>query len=167
MTIYTVLAPKVRDGDVLPDPMAAVFVKEGFSWPAFFFAGPWLIFRRIWLVLIGYLILAMIIGYVGERVGSSFPGAIIFLVHFLFALEANELRRWTLMRRGYRLVGVVEGRGLESAEIHYFTSIDAVPADAAAPPPPPPPAPRKLGPMQPSAEAGDVVGLFPAPGGAS
>ena len=37
MAIYTVLAPKVRDGEPLPDPMAVVFVKEGFSWPALFF----------------------------------------------------------------------------------------------------------------------------------
>ena len=167
MTIYTVLAPKVRDGDVLPDPMATVFVKEGFAWPAFFFAGPWLIFRRMWLVLIGYLIVVMIIGYVGDKVSGSLPGVIIFLVHFLFALEANELRRWTLARRGYRLVGVVEGRGLEEAEIRYFTSLDMPQADVPSPAPPSPPAPRKLGPVQPSAEAGDVIGLFPAPGGSS
>lgn len=165
MTIYTVLAPKTRDGDVLPDPMAIVFVKEGFAWPAFFFAGPWLIFRRMWLVLIGYIIVAMIIGYVGDRVGGAFP-LIILLLHFLFALEANQLRRWTLMRRGYRLVAVVEGRGLEDAEIRYFTSLD-LPTETLPLTPPPPPAPRKLGPVQPSAEAGDVVGLFPAPGGAS
>jgi hypothetical protein len=175
MTLYTVLLPRnpqvPGDPQADSDPMAAVFVKEGFSWPAFFFAPLWLIFRRLWLVLAGYAIAVLVVGGIGDVLGDGFTGPALVLLHFLFALEANELRRWTLARGGYRLATVVEGRGVEEAEIRYFASATAAPAEAASPPtsdvtPPAPPAPtpRPLGPIAPSAEAGDVIGLFPAPG---
>jgi hypothetical protein len=185
MALYTVLVPRLASGtpQAEPDPMAAVFVKEGFCWPALFFALPWLIFRRLWWVLAGYIIVVAVVGAIGNAVGEAFPGPALVLLHFLFALEANELRRWTLRRHGYRFAAVVEGRGLEEAEIRYFAGLspDAAaeatvgqsptggrPAAGPIPPPavpsPPPPALRPLGPMPPSAEAGDVVGLFPAPG---
>ena len=167
MAIYTVLAPKARDGENARDvdPMAIVFVKEGVSWPALFVAGPWLIYRRMWLVLAAYLVLAIGVSAIGRQFGGSIPGIILIAIHLLFALEANELRRWTLLRRGYAFLGVTEGRGLEAAEIRYFASLEAPATEL--PDSPPPPAPRKFGPVQPSAEAGDVVGLFPAPGAAS
>jgi len=180
MAVYTVLAPQPTDGGTLPpDPMALVFVKEGFSWPAFLFAGPWLIYRRLWLVLIGYVVVAVALGAAGNAVGGSLFGFAMLALHFLFALEATALRAWTLERHGYRLVGVAEGRREEEAEVRYFTEIEAqpqpIPGPAPQPPippvPPVPPAPPSYSPPSvprvprtPSAEAGDVVGLFPAPG---
>ncbi|HVZ14257.1 MAG TPA: DUF2628 domain-containing protein [Bauldia sp.] len=179
MAVYTVLAPQPMDGGTLPpDPMTLVFVKEGFSWPAFLFAGPWLIFRRLWLVLIGYVIVAVALGAAGNALGNPIFGLVMLAVHFLFALEATALRAWTLERHGYRLVGIAEGRREEEAEIRYFTEIEAQPQAAAGatpqppqpPVPPTPPAPYSPPSVPrmsrpPSAEAGDVVGLFPAPGG--
>jgi len=110
----------------------------------------------------------VVIGLIGDGVGEAFTGPALILLHFLFALEANEIRRWTLRRHGYRLAAVVEGRGLEEAEIRYFAGLspDAAPEATTGQPTPPPaaPSPPPLGPMPPSAEAGEVVGLFPAPG---
>jgi hypothetical protein len=107
----------------------------------------------------------------------------VILLQVLFALEANNLRRWTLERRGHRFAGVAEGRNLEDAEIRHFSDLDAGESVVAAPPAPttpqtppaptttipPPPSPPTPGvlyrpdALRPSAEAGDVVGLFPAP----
>jgi hypothetical protein len=165
MAIYTVLTPQPHDGET--DPMAFVFVKEGFSWPALIVPELWLIFRRMWWVLLAYLAVGVFFIVAGPRFGDALPVTFILLARLLFALEGNELRRWTLRRRGYGTVDVVEGRGLEEAEIHFFAAReDAGPdAEPIAPAPPPPPQPAKLGPMPPSVEAGDVVGLFPAPQG--
>ena len=101
MAIYTVLLPSSREAE--SDPMRAVFVKEGFSWPALFFAPLWAIFRRLWIVLAGYIVAVVAIGVIGRVVGDGFTPPALILLHFLFALEANELRRWTLARHGYRL----------------------------------------------------------------
>ena len=179
MAIYTVLAPPPRDGDPAQEALNTAFVKDGFSWSALFFAAPWMIYRRMWLTLVVYVAVMAALGYAMQRAGGDFGASVVLLVHLLFALEANNLRRWTLERRGFRLVAVAEGRNIEEAEIRYFSSREAgdttlaVPLIPAPPPaptsvptppvPPAPPMPSGFRPMQPSAEAGDVVGLFPTP----
>src|SRR5207302_1461534 len=163
MSIYTVRAPPGQPGDVSADPLSLVFVKEGFCWPALFFPEIWLIFRRLWLVLIlDVIAIAAIvtISVIAGGVGTA-AAAILFLTRFLFALEANGLRRWTYYRHGYRLIGVVEGRRLWEAELRFF--VDWAPGTSA----PPPPAPEPPAAKPPSPEAGEVVGLFPVPGGAA
>lgn len=168
MAIYTVLAPP--DEASATDPLKAVFVKDGFSWPALFFAAPWLIFRRMWLVLVLYLAVMIGLSVLIQRTGADQAGFVVILLHILFALEANNLRRWTLERRGFRLAGVAEGRNLEEAELRWFAqrepadTIVSLPAVPPQPPSPPvPPIPPRMGPVNPSAESGGVVGLFPAP----
>ncbi len=164
MPLYTVHAPATLPGDRAPDPMSYILVKEGFCWPAFFIAELWLLFRRMWIVFLAYVIVAAVVAAIGARVGGPLPGLFLVLAHFLFAIEGNQLRRWTLSRRGYRLVDVVEGGRLYEAELRFFHD-----RPDAAPPtrPPEPPKPVVVPPSRPSAEAGEVVGLFPAPGGQS
>jgi hypothetical protein len=156
MTVYTVHAR----GTVSPeaDPLSVVFVKEGFAWPALFFAVPWMLFRAMWLVLVLYLVAVAGFYFLGRVIPPSAMSAVAVLFAFLFALEANELRRWKLSRRGFRMVGVAEGHGRSEAELRFFASLPA---------PAPIVAERK--PTQPVADQGGpaVIGLFPAPGAGS
>jgi hypothetical protein len=63
------------------------------------------------------------------------------------------------------MIAVSEGRNLEEAEIRYFSETEGALPPAPPAPPAPPSVPRApQPPVKPSAEAGDVVGLFPAPG---
>lgn len=163
MSIYTVLAPRTPDS--APDPTAFVFVKDGFCWPALFIPGIWMIFRRLWLVLALYLAAAILFGLFAGIVEGIAPFALYVLARFWVALEANGLRRWTLERRGFALIGVVEARNAREAEIRFFANWQTEPQV-----PVPPIVPQaQVNPVawKPSAEAGEVVGLFPAPGGAT
>ncbi|CAN0506454.1 unnamed protein product [Discosporangium mesarthrocarpum] len=59
---------------------------------------------------------------------------ISLLVNFLIALEGNELKRWTLERRGYGLVGLVTAPSPYEAELIYFGRLLAeAPQDKPAP----------------------------------
>ena len=180
MTIYTVNAPPAPAGDPPPDPARLVFVKDGFSWPALFIPEIWLIARRMWLVLVLYVAAGVVLVMLAERLGGGLGMSVLLLARFLFALEANGLRRWTLERNGYTLAGVVEARGLEEAERRFFIDWtgDAAPsaiaggpasaATAASPPAAPaPPAPVRAEPWKPTPENGGVVGLFPSAGGSA
>jgi len=162
MPLYTVLAPPVRAGDSAPDPMNYVFVKEGFSWPALIVPELWLLFRRMWRVLVVYLAVALVVVAIDRQLDWPLAGIFFAFAHLWLALEGNELRRRTLARRGYQAVDVVEGGRLSEAEIRFFLDW---PEPAAMPPPPATPKPDVVTPAQPSAEAGEIVGLFPAPGG--
>ncbi len=182
MAIYTVLAPPPADGGA-PDPTRFVFVKEGFCWPALIIPELWLLFRTMWLVFLAFLAVSLAFIYAAGQVGDMLSGVVLVLARLLFALEANGLRRWTLERRGYRLVGVVQGRNAREAEIAFTYGWqargEATNADPTPPPKPPsaPPPTAIQGPKRPvvpralpkaAPPEGDVVvGLFPKPGNAS
>jgi hypothetical protein len=132
----------------------------------------------MWLVLVLYVAVLVAAFFIDRQIGGPFVSVFLVLGHLLFALEGNEIRRWSLAGKGYRLIGVAEGKGLAEAEIRYFagretTGVTAPPPAPVAPPPPlivrpapqaAPPRPiAPQGPINPSAEAGDVVGLFPPP----
>ena len=172
MTVYTVHAPRLAEGET-PDPAELVFVKDGFCWPALFIPVVWLIWRGLWLALLVYLVLAVALGLLSGLAGSDASTAVMILFALWFALEANGIRRWTLERHRYRLVGVVEGRTPEEAERRFFDEAAGLPvapqppaavpppAPAAAAPPPAAPVAPPPRPKRPSA----IVGLFPTPGG--
>ena len=165
MPLYTVLAPPQRDGEAAPDPVDYVFVKEGFSWPALFVAELWLVYRRMWLVFVLYVVVVGAALAIERQTGGPLAGVFLTLARLLFALEGNGLRRWTLLRYGFQIVGVVEGPRVTEAEIRYFCAWPA--AAVESPPAPAPHEPARPAPVSQSAEDGGVVGLFPAPRGGS
>jgi Protein of unknown function (DUF2628) len=160
MPIYTVHEPPLRNGAVASDPERFVFVRDGFYVWAFLLAPIWLIWRRLWLVLLIYLVvtfgIAEALRYAGVGVaGRSFA---MLLIAFLVGLEAGTLRRFTLARRGWSHIGVVSGTNLEAAERNFFRDWAAGPGLSGHPAPPLPPS--SASPL----EAPHIVGLFPEPG---
>jgi len=118
MRIYSVEArPSLPGGD--PD---LDLVKEGFSWPALLLGPLWILWHRLWLVLVGWLAaeatLAAAIMIFDLADGRETVLAVALAV--LFAMHANDLRRWTLRRRGYRFAGVVVAPNLRAAERRVF-----------------------------------------------
>lgn len=158
MTIYAVLAPPAGAGSTQPEPDRFVFVKEGFCWPAFYLTIPWLIFRRMWLVLAIYIVVAAVVFAIAGGAPPPVAWSILVLFAFLVGLEANNLRRWTLERRGYWFIGVASGDRMSEAEYRFFAgwtpSVLTPPPDGTALPKS---AIARL-------EAGQIVGMFPRPG---
>ena len=162
MSIYTVHEPPLRANEDVPDPVRFVFVRDGFYFWAFLLAPLWMLRYRLWLVLIGYVVVAVALQVAVYMLGAS--PSVMFGVGFLLALlvgfEAATLRRFTLSRRGWRNVGIVVGDDVESAERRFF---DAWVKGERRPvvTPPRPSAPPML---RRPAPASDVIGLFPEPG---
>lgn len=124
MTAYTVHQPLVSAPDILSQADQLRFVKEGFAWYAFFFPLLWLIFYRMWLVLLIYLAALIGLEFVFSMVGFSDTGLgfLAVAIGFLFASEANNLRRWTLGRSGHRMIAAISGRSLEICELKFFSA---------------------------------------------
>ena len=122
MSVYTVHEPPMRAGAAAADVERFVFVRDGFSWWAFLFAPLWMLRHRMWLVLIGYVVVAAVLEFrcrcpvrrPSPRASSAFSLAL------LVGLEAGTLRRFTLNRRGWKNLGVVSGDDLEDAERRFF-----------------------------------------------
>jgi len=98
----------------------------------------------------------------GAGVGQGARFLVGALIALLVGFEAANLRRWALLRRGWRERPTVVGDDLAAAERRFFAAYvaseaarDAAPASP-SPPAAPAPAPRPAAP--------DVIGLFPQPG---
>jgi hypothetical protein len=151
------------------------FVRDGFHVWAAILGVLWLAWHRLWLALIGWIVLMAVVD-VGMVRLLGVGGTAIFLVDVLLALllgfEAASLKRWTLSRRNWRQLDIVVADDEEAAERRFFDrwtakqralSNDQSAVDRGAPPPTrdfpgqpfskPPPLPQS-----------EIIGLFPEPG---
>jgi hypothetical protein len=164
VSVYTVHEPLAHPANPLSEAERIVFVRDGFSFWAFIASPLWMLWHRMWLVFVGYVLVTLILiaglaALAASRATLVIVGLIIALV---VGLESGTLRRLTLHRRGWRNVGIVSGADVEDAERRFFgtwshKTPSANPADRAPPPLPAAPSPR-------GAPPSDVIGLFPEPG---
>src|ERR1700683_4237978 len=121
MPVYTVHAPVAGNAGIAATDRF-VFVRDGFYVWAALLGVVWLAWRRLWLALIGWIVLMAAIDFAMMRLGVS-PMA-IFLVDGVLALllgfEAASLRRWTLSRRNWRQLDIVVADDEEQAERRFF-----------------------------------------------
>jgi len=151
------------------------FARDGFhTWAALL--GPlWLVWHRLWLALIGWIVVIAAVNFGLSALGAGSDALLLanLLLALLMGFEAASLRRWTLSRRNWRQLDIVVADDQEAAERRFFDRwtakqralVNDQPAvDRGAPPPTrdipgqpfskPPPLPRS-----------DIIGLFPEPGG--
>lgn len=106
----------------------ALFIKDGFSWPAFLFPAIWFIIKRLWLALALYILAVAVISATASATdlsgGSVF--AILLGLNLILGFEANKFNRRALARRGFAEEGPFVGEDLEEAELKYFLSQLAV-----------------------------------------
>jgi Protein of unknown function (DUF2628) len=157
MRLYSVHAPP-------EEPLAPerfLFIKEGISWPALFLPVIYILWHRMWLTLVYYIVYLLVIAWIGRLAGQDMATLAALLGGILFALEANNLRRLSLERRGWREVGGTSGRRYGEAEARFFTrwSGEVEPAPRSETPPRPPSQPEAHDP----ATEEPIFGLFPEP----
>jgi uncharacterized protein DUF2628 len=174
MPVYTVHAPVMTNAGIAAADRFA-FVRDGFHFWAALAGVVWLAWHRLWLALIGWIVVLLAVDFGMVALGAR-GGAILvanLLLALLMGFEAASLRRWTLSRRNWRQLDIVVADDEESAERRFFDrwtakqralSNDQLAVDRGAPPPTrdipgqpfsrPPPLPRS-----------EIIGLFPEPGG--
>jgi hypothetical protein len=163
MAVYTVHQPPPTKYEAAPDPERFVFVRDGFSFWAFLLGPLWMLRHRMWLAVLGYIILMGALHFGLLRIGAavSVTTAVDLMIALLIGFEAATLRRFTLARRKWKNVGIIVGDDREVAEQRFFDAwVRQAPAGPPAPPQPPVPTVSAL--RRPSAEP-DVIGLFPEP----
>jgi hypothetical protein len=166
MSIYTVYEPPLRH-ESASNPERFVFVRDGFSIWAFLLAPLWMLRHRLWLALVGYVIVVvgLSLGLRAFGASATLANVVTVLVSLLVGFEAATLRRFALVRRGWRNVGIVVGDDLESAERRFF---DAWMSQSRLGNPSVKAETRQSSPAPGLALArrtsSDVIGLFPQPG---
>ena len=126
MRYYTVHAPDSE----YDAPDDYLFVKDGFSWPALFVPIIWILWHRLWLILVWYVVFILVVMWAGRLLNDDIASVVAILGSLLFAFEANNMRRQALEARGWREVGSSFGKDITEAEARFFTG---APAPAATP----------------------------------
>lgn len=144
-----------------------VFIREGFAMWALLVPLIWLFYHRLWLVMIAYLAAVFSIGVLVTvaNLPEMISGLVTMALSLLLALEGNDLRRWSLSRKGYALVDVSAGRDVEECEQRFFETW--LPGQKDHKGVLPAIKPRQTGgPNENIRSSGgdDVIGLFPEPG---
>ena len=124
MPTFTVHQPPPRKGESAADPERFAFVRDGFHFWAFVLAPLWLIARRLWLVLVLYVLVTIAVDIGLALLGASTTAQVMvsLAIALLVGLEASTLRRWTLQRRKWKMLGFVVGDDEEAAERRFYAS---------------------------------------------
>ena len=101
-------------------------VKVGFSWPAFFFAFPWLLVKRLWGFAGLWLGVFFVISLI-ENLMFQPPVSVVQTMAFFLGFSANfalwlvpsfmgnKWREENLSKRGYELLGTVQAETPDAA----------------------------------------------------
>ena len=91
---------------------APVLLREGFSWAAFFFGPLWLLTHCAWIAAVlafcAYLLIAVLPLH-------GFNPLVSFGLAWLLGLSGQDIRRWSLERRGFGLAHVVAAPNRDAA----------------------------------------------------
>ncbi len=112
-------------------------VPEAFSWGALLIPIIWALYRRLWWVAIGVVVVSIVVPRLRQVADFNENGLLIanFAINIVLGWLGNDLRRWELRRKGYRAVDFVRARRIGDAEVIAITRL-AEAATAATPAPP-------------------------------
>lgn len=116
-------------------------IKQGWSWPAFFFGGIWALVKQMWGIGFGMLALALlefaIRGAIAAEVGrgaaalfSDVVSLVWIAVPFVFGIYGNKWRTKNVKSRGFENQGMVTARNPEAAIDVWIEKEDASEATA-------------------------------------
>lgn len=102
-------------------------VKQGWSWPGFFFSFIWAMIKKMWGIGIGALVGALVLGFlVGATGGGQGGDAIInvaaIITNVIFGINGNKWWTNSLKSRGYEEVDTVTAANPDGALALYLKS---------------------------------------------
>lgn len=124
MIVFTVHEPPSPPQDRAEHADALELVRDGFNPYALAVAPLWLAAHKLWLALAGYaaLVGALLGGLYLIEAGPMYMRVAVGAVHLLVALEGSTIRRWTLDRAGWRMIGTATGHTADDAERRFLDS---------------------------------------------
>src|SRR4030081_2539275 len=104
----------------------AEFVRQAFSWKAFFLGPIWLLWHRLWAGFVVWAAACSILIAASPTIISESACLFIALaLQILLGLEANRLREAKLAKNGYRLVEIIAAPAHDEAEIAFCRQFEA------------------------------------------
>jgi hypothetical protein len=122
VVVFTVHEPPNPPSDRVDRAEELVFVKDGFTWLAALVPPLWFVTNRLWLELVGYVVITWIIAGGLSAIGlePQWVTLLILALQLFLGFEASTIKRAALSRRGYAQLGIVTGRNTTDCERRFF-----------------------------------------------
>jgi hypothetical protein len=130
MRIYTIHLPRRPWRSISVAVAGARAVKDGFSWPAFFFSFLWALTQRLWAPAAVLLAAELAVGAATEVLDPITAFSLSLGAMLIVGWIGNDLKRRDLARQGFGERGVVLAATGEDAVRRYFA--DTGPRDGYA-----------------------------------
>ncbi|WP_028580452.1 DUF2628 domain-containing protein [Desulfogranum japonicum] len=100
-------------------------VKQGWSWPAFFFSCFWALAKKMWLTGATLFILSLILGtYIAEagmgKTGDDIINVISLAISIIFGLKGNDWWESLLLSHGYEEKETITARTPQAALATFY-----------------------------------------------
>ncbi len=120
MATFTVHAPPASALGAAPEKV--IFLRDGFSWGAFFLGPFWLAWQRAWIPAAIWALALAGVALIGVKahVGDEVMALVSFAMSLALGFEGPRLVAWSLARAGYQEKSVVVGETLDEAEEVFF-----------------------------------------------
>ena len=136
MRTYSVFAPPVMPGGLEENAEALKFVPHGWSLWALIIPALWMALRRLWWVLLFYVLIVAAIQVIGLVVPQIVTLGLSIAFALVLMVEAGTLRMETLLAKGYREIAVLQAKNQKAAELAFFTAWVADEESSETPAPP-------------------------------
>ncbi|MFZ4542180.1 MAG: DUF2628 domain-containing protein [Rickettsiales bacterium] len=110
----------------LAEPTARMeLVRDGVNIWALVLHVFWLVYHRMWWVLVGYIALAACLSALATvlHLPESAVMVLQLALQVMLCVHASELRGWTLQRKGYRFAGVLVADSEMKAQRRYYEHV--------------------------------------------
>lgn len=101
-------------------------VKQGWSWPAFFFGALWALVKGMWGVAVGVFVaslaLGLFLGSLGGNEGDGLVNILSIIINLIFGASGNSWLESKLVSRGYKQVDTVTASNSEGAVAAYLNN---------------------------------------------
>ncbi len=120
MQCYSIYAnSEKKSQDAIDD---IVLVKEGFNWSCFIFGSLWTLYKQVWSVLLIYFVVNVlcVLTIKFTPLTTTETEIIKIFISIIIASNANEYYGKSLLKRGYKFLGIAHGNSQEEAILRFF-----------------------------------------------
>ncbi len=121
MKIFNALIKKNSSGKIED----IVLLKEGFSWVAFFFSGPWFLYHKMWQEFFALMLAGAMLCFFGDFIPDFDKFFLQFAFILIVALNSNDWLCEHLKKKNYEFVGLVFGDDYASAKMRFVKNLKA------------------------------------------
>jgi hypothetical protein len=99
-------------------------VKQGWSWPAFFFNWVWALIKRMWGIAVTFFLISLFMEIIIDGAEFGIGMIVMFIVSivivFIFGMNGNDWREKNLLSRGFDFRMTVEALNQDHAVSTYL-----------------------------------------------